>query len=202
MRLLETLLVLAALGLFARAAVGGAELPSLPVPAGRPLDAPALVEGGSPQAREVPTGPQVTGSGTREDPFLLDFVHFEFPDYDPPELRGPGAAPLGLEAFPEAVAACHGAVVRLEGFMLTVDFEGGRVESFVLSRFPPGCCFGATPVFDEWVDARPDDGGVEQVSGYTPLEVVGRLEVGEALDEEGFVTSIYRLREASVEVRR
>ena len=198
MRYPDALLLLAAaaaLGLAVVERVDAADLPSLPVAPGRPLDAPAE-EVAAPAAAKPELA--LAGSGTRADPIQLDFSLFAFPDYDPPELRGPGAPPLILGNFPEVIAAQNNRVVQLQGYMIAVDFVDGTVGSFVLARFPPGCCFGATPVFDEWVDARPGPGGVTQRSGYEPLAVTGILEVGEELGQEGFVRSLFRLREAEV----
>jgi hypothetical protein len=195
-RVLEPLLCLAAAGALLATVLGRVDADELPLPpasAGRAFDAPAP---SPPPAQPESAAAPVEGSGTRADPFRLDFARLAFPDYDPPELRGPGAPPLPLERFPPAGYA--GKVVRLEGYMLAVDFADGRVASFVLSRFPPGCCFGATPIFDEWLDARPGPEGVGQRSAYEPIAVTGVLEVGEEVDEEGFVTSLYRLREVEV----
>ncbi|MEM7310713.1 MAG: hypothetical protein AAF682_28830 [Planctomycetota bacterium] len=179
--------------------VSPAELPGLPPAPGRALDAavprPAAQAGAEAQAE----APEVEGSGTADDPLVLDFSLFTFPDYDPPELRGADPEPLTAADFPPAMRAADGKHVRLQGFMITVDFRIGTVQSFMLARFPPGCCFGATPVFDEWVDAHPGSDGVIQRSGYAPLAVTGVLEVGEELDEDGFVRSLYRLRDAEVE---
>jgi hypothetical protein len=67
------------------------------------------------------------------------------------------------------------------------------VSSFLLSRFPPGCCFGALPFPDEWIAVTLTD-PVAPLAADIPVEVTGTLEVGELLDGQGFVTSLYRMQ--------
>lgn len=128
-------------------------------------------------------------------PSLADLA---FDDYDPPELRVGAGEALGPSAFPPAVAALDGRAVEVRGYPVVVDLEGDSVRGFLLSRFPPGCCFGAVPVPDEWLDVRgaadTDWGDLVPVS---PVTVRGTLEVGERIDADGFVLSLYRLVDAA-----
>ena len=125
---------------------------------------------------------------------FLDFEALVFEAYQPPELRQEGAQPLGLEVFPEDARAWNGRKVQVAGFMIAVDFKDKRIEDFMLCRFPPGCCFGGIPLFDEWIDCTP---AYEEKRDWSPYEMIlveGTLEVGERVDADGFALSLYRMR--------
>jgi len=125
---------------------------------------------------------------------FVDFERLVFEDYSPPEFRGDGAEPLRLEDFPEDVRALDGQKVQLAGFMIAVDFKDQKIEDFMLCRFPPGCCFGGVPLFDEWIDCTPTYAEDRDWSPYEMILVEGTLAVGEVVDEDGFVLSIYRMQ--------
>ena len=131
-------------------------------------------------------------SADSEYPFV-DFEHFVFEDYTPPEFREDKRL-LTPEDFPEDIRAWNGKKVQLAGFMIAVDFKDKKIEDFMLCRFPPGCCFGGVPLFDEWVDCTPAYDEKRDWSPYEMILVEGTLEVGEVVDEDGFALSIYRLR--------
>ena len=173
------------------AAETSAPLPALTRRAvvGAPLDAP--VEGGPPRARssdafDVPPTGVVT----------VPFEALAFDAYDPPELRGQDAEPLALEEFPPAAVRLEGREIEIEGFPLVTSFTGDGAERLLLTRFPPGCCFGNVPVVDEWVAVDLGEDRIDPGTGYDPIRLRGVLRVGEALDEGGFVESLYRLEGA------
>ncbi len=180
-----------------------AGLPQLPEPRGgellatptRPAAPDETAPNGSVAGGEDGEKPAPTRVG---DAWQLDFASLEFGTYDPPDLRGEGAPPLPLAAFPPAARELHGQRVALAGFAQVTSFEAGRVRAFVLARYPAGCCFGGLPQYDEWVDVELAR-DAEVPDGSRPLRAVGRFEVGELLGEEGYVLSLYRLREARLE---
>lgn len=159
----------------------------------RPAPEPTPGADAEPVARpRAAQGPQPVRVG---ETWKLDFALFEFDAYDPPELRGEGADPLPLERFPAALQPLHGERVTVEGYMQVTSFEAGRVRAFVLARYPEGCCFGGLPQYDEWLDVELAREAPAPL-GSRPVLVEGRLELGELLSEDGFVLSLYRLREA------
>lgn len=97
--------------------------------------------------------------------------------------------------LPSEVLALTGTRVGIPGFMLTLG-EADKAREFILVESLWGCCFGSVPALNQTllVSMKAD-----QVADYTaaPIVVVGTLEVGE-VREGGFVTSLYRLRDASV----
>jgi len=155
------------------------------------LDSPAGarfgVDPGAERVLEIPA------TGTVQ----IELSDLAFDDYDPPELRGQGAGVLGPEAFPETVARLHGREVELRGFPLVTGYGDGGARRLLLTRFPPGCCFGNVPVLDEWVAVEVREGAqVDPGTGYDPLLMRGTFLAGERMDESGFVESLYRLEEA------
>lgn len=187
-------LFVGARGAFEEARAG---LPQLPEPRGgellaTPTRPPTPAEDGA-DGSPPAAAPTLVG-----DAWQLDFAQLEFDTYDPPDLRGEGAPPLPLEAFPPAARELEGKRVALAGFAQVTSFEAGRVRAFVLARYPAGCCFGGLPQYDEWVDVELAR-DAEVPDGSRPLRAVGRFEVGEVLGEEGYVLSLYRLREARLE---
>lgn len=93
------------------------------------------------------------------------------------------------EPIPELVKSLDGQRVAITGFMLPVDFDGGKVKSFLLLQNQMACCFGMTPKDNEFVYVEMNNGGNTKYMPDWPLTVVGKLEVGKKL----LVNSIYRM---------
>lgn len=124
---------------------------------------------------------------------LLSFNDLYLPDYEgDPSFDGEERLDAS-EIFPPHILALNGQKVALDGFMQPLDFRDRQVIAFVLSPVPPGCCFGAIPRMDEYLEAVVVDPKGIPYYGARPIRAIGHLEVGEALDEYGYVTSIYRL---------
>lgn len=110
-----------------------------------------------------------------------------------------GAKPEETEAqrikdqIPPDVKALNGKKVTVEGWMvpMQVDDDGG-VQSFVLVKTQPECCFGDTQAMNEWIDVTMPAGRKAEFNVDRPITVSGNLEVGEKM-EDGFVLSIYRM---------
>lgn len=96
--------------------------------------------------------------------------------------------------IPELVKSLDGQRVAITGFMLPVDFDGGKVKSFLLLQNQMACCFGMTPKENEFVYVEMSKGGNTKYMPDWPLTVVGKLEVGKKL----LVNSIYRMEADNV----
>jgi len=160
-------------------------LPLQPV-RGERLDAAVATPEADPDAAEQ-APPLVDGLP------LVDFGRLLFKDYDAPELRDPPGVPLTAADFPEGARRWDDQEIVIEGYALAAELVDGRIQSVILSRFPPGCCFGTMPVLDEWMDVTLVDGGTEPFPSTVPVKVAGRLTMGEVLDEGGVVASLYRM---------
>jgi hypothetical protein len=98
-------------------------------------------------------------------------------------------------ALPAEVMTLRGRRVGLPGFMLSLGDTGDSAE-FILVESLWGCCFGSVPDVNQTVIVRMSPGAVMEYSA-APLVVTGVLEVGEER-QAGFVTSLYRVTDASV----
>ncbi len=98
------------------------------------------------------------------------------------------------EQIPELVKSLDGQRVAITGFMLPVDFDGGKVRSFLLLQNQMACCFGMTPKENEFVYVEMSNGESTKYMPDWPLTVVGKLEVGKKL----LVNSIYRIKADNV----
>ncbi len=123
-----------------------------------------------------------------------------------PEWRARGVlergerTPLKELMGPDALAA-DGQPVALDGYPVALDWAGERVTLMWLQAAPESCCFGAPLRLDAMVEVELAAGAGPALSrsGDLPCRILGRLEVGEQDDGFGFVTSLYRLREARLE---
>ena len=131
--------------------------------------------------------PELVDGAHRRDLALL-----AFDDHDAPELRV-DPTPLVADAYPEAIRAYHGTEVLLRADAQPLELDGERVRSLRLTRFPPGCCFGALPQYDEWVLVELDAGLDSWPGAFDELSLRGRLQLGEEVDAQGQLTSLYRL---------
>ena len=169
----------------ARSASAQAAPPVLPV-RGNPIRTAPSAPDPAPEDSSF----ELLADGTAVVPFeALTLDH-----YDPPELRGPDPALLTAADFPPEIAALHRGRARVRGYPIVVQTEERVVQSLVLARFPPGCCFGAMPVPDEWIEVavEPDGVGVTLLPSV-PVTVEGVMDVGEELGPDGLVSTLYRM---------
>jgi hypothetical protein len=92
--------------------------------------------------------------------------------------------------IPAAIKAKNGKLVGLTGYMITLQ-ETESIHEFLLVESVWTCCFGVAPDVHQVVVVTKEGSGIEYTT--EPLLLLGTLEVGEET-EDGFVTSIYRLR--------
>ena len=195
------------------AAAGAAEEPP-PEPAPGPASTQAPLPEGT-AAAEPPAPPPAIPRAAAENPAhgvkasapadlpagtrYIAFDDVSWPEYEPPELRAVDEEQLALSDFPERIQALNGVRAAFDGYMVPVDFSNRKVTSFILSRYVAGCCFGAMPRLDEWVEVQVGiEGGVDYIP-FQAVRVTGPFEVGEVLDDYGYVRSLYRMKAESVE---
>lgn len=145
----------------------------------------------------------VAGSAASDLPLeegveLVPFDDLLLPDYSPPAVIDEDGERDPRAGFPEEIVGLDGARIALEGFMQPLEFEGDLVKSFLLSPYPPGCCFGGMPGLDEYVEIEVAGDGVKYLA-YRVIRVTGEFEVGELLDDWGYVASLYRMTTDKVE---
>lgn len=94
--------------------------------------------------------------------------------------------------IPESFMALDGEIVEVEGFMVPVDVEAGKVYSFILTNSTLLCCFGIMPNLNEWMWVEMEEGKSTDWFNNIPILVRGKLEVGEEI-EDGIIISLYRM---------
>ena len=100
--------------------------------------------------------------------------------------------------LPEKVLALNGKKVGIAGYMMSAG-EFQDIHDFLLVESQWSCCFGVPPEVHQvlGVHIPASATGIEMVN--VPVLVIGRLEVGEIRDG-GWVTSVYRIQDAEVDV--
>ena len=93
--------------------------------------------------------------------------------------------------IPANIRALDHREVSVDGFMIPVEIENGKLVEFLVARNPPACCYGGVPLIHEWVKVRVKPPGVE-FEDYNIVRAHGILSVG-AERVDGALTSIYRM---------
>jgi hypothetical protein len=122
---------------------------------------------------------------------LLSRFNFEGSDSAVKPENAAEAARKSMAQVPAAVRALNDKPVAIQGFMLPMKVEDGKVTEFLLLKSQMGCCYGLTPGINEWVDVRTIGKGVESLMDNT-ITVYGTLHVGE-VRENGYLTGLYKM---------
>ncbi|MBL8900940.1 MAG: DUF3299 domain-containing protein [Planctomycetes bacterium] len=144
--------------------------------------------------RPKSSGPKVGADGT----LFLTFEDLASYTYEHPDPRAIKEGAERPQQIPAEILAMKDKTVIVEGHMVPVSVKKGKVTLFVLSRYLEGCCFGQPAMMNEWVDVEMQGEGAEYIP-YGTVLCTGTLDVGEQLDEYGYVRSIYRLKCTKVE---
>ncbi len=104
--------------------------------------------------------------------------------------------PGGRDPFPAEIRKLDGRKVIIDGFMMPIDFDKGKVRTFLLTRSMMGCCYADSFGITDIIKVQPADG--KTVSFSQMVRVTGTLEVGEEKDSEGYIESVYRIKSDEV----
>jgi hypothetical protein len=139
-----------------------------------------------------PTGP-VKAPPEESKPIVLSFATLASYRYalPPRQIPGENAPPPQKGQIPDRIRALSGKKITIEGYMIPMDFEGGKIQKFVLSRSMIGCCFADSLRINELIKVAPADG--KAVDYCDVARVTGTLEVGEEF-EDGFLVCLYRMK--------
>jgi len=115
---------------------------------------------------------------------------YEVPD-DP--LHEPAAkAILKQNRIPQPIKNLNGQRVAVDGFMLPLRVENGKITEFLILRDQSMCCYGAVPKINEWISVRmPPGQGVKPLMDVK-VKFYGTLKVGPVL-ENGYLVGIYEM---------
>ena len=97
------------------------------------------------------------------------------------------------QIIPQSIKALDNQLVSVIGFVLPVETDGERIDSFLLLRDLQMCCYGTLPELNEWVYVEvPDYLKAKNLISDTPIKVWGTLQV-EPRFKDDFLLSIYSL---------
>lgn len=156
---------------------------------------------------EEPEAEPATSTAPDDGPLVITYQDLSLVDYDvdamldhmlfPEEYDEEDAEYL---AFPEELTRLTNREVSIVGYMIPGDMKQGEVTDFMLVRDLLGCCFGGTPMPDEWVDVIMAEGERAEYRPYLPMRVTGVLTLGGEQDEAGFAMGIYKMVATDVHV--
>lgn len=164
------------------------------------VEEPAVDEQPEPSIESVePEAPKGPLSITYQDLSLVDYDVDAMLDYMlfPEEYDEEDAEYL---SFPDELTDLMDREVSIIGYMIPGEMEQGEVGDFMLVRDLLGCCFGGTPMPDEWIDVIMVEGESAEYRPYLPMRVTGTLTLGGEQDEAGFAMGIYQMSGTEVQV--
>ncbi len=102
-------------------------------------------------------------------------------------------------SFPDEIGRFDGQEIVIQGYMIPGKMVLGNVRDFMLVRDLLGCCFGAQPMPDEWIDVVVHEDADAQYYQYIPVRVTGTLTFGGDQDKAGFARGIYKILATDVQ---
>ena len=185
-------------GTAATVAPGAAAIVAPRPPAGGPLlpptDRNGLVLAPGPDgiipAPPLPAAKDAEGYTTTSFDVLADYDAGPLGLFGPsPELVASGEL---TKLIPEKVRRLDRTRIGLSGYMIPIDFEKNTVQTFLLCRWQPGCCFGHVPKAHEQIYVEmPAGKGTEFV--MIPITVYGTFKIGRDEGDLGGMLSLYRM---------
>ena len=154
-----------------------------------------LAEITQPEDKILPV-PEIEGHKSVTLNKLADYT-FSIKDDDAKIITGKD--PLDQQ-IPEEIKKLNGKKIVTTGFMFPVDFKNGKTNKFMMIRVIPSCFYCRKPSFNEWVVTTTADGKRVEYLGDQLMQVTGTLTVGTERDEDGYVTSVYRLKADSIKL--
>lgn len=159
---------------------------------GRAAPAPATEPGAPPPPPPPSPEPPAVPADSPYKEVTFDTLaawHYEYPTTVPSDAEGLRRL---HERIPESIRKLDGTLAAVKGYMLPIDVDRDSVLSFLLVRFPFGCCYGRPPQMNEWIFVKMAPGKRAEFVSHIPVPVLGKLSVGDEF-EQGSVTSVYRM---------
>ena len=100
--------------------------------------------------------------------------------------------------FPKDILELDGQEISIVGYMIPGEMDQGNVLDFMLVRDLLGCCFGGSPMPDEWINVIMTEEAEAEYRPYMPMRVTGVLTLGGEQDEAGFALGVYQLKGTDV----
>lgn len=109
-------------------------------------------------------------------------------------------APKLVGSIPAEIKALDGKDVAIQGFMLPLRGDAGRVQEFILLKNQSMCCFGLPPKINEWIHVRVKGQGLKPLMDQV-VTIYGTLQVGE-YSENRQILGLYRLQGDGMSIPR
>jgi len=100
-------------------------------------------------------------------------------------------APKLTTPVPENIKALDRKEVAVQGFMLPLKGDEGRIQEFILLKNQMMCCFGKPPNVNEWVHVRMTGKGIKPLMDQV-ITIYGTLHVG-SYNENRQMLGLYQL---------
>ena len=93
--------------------------------------------------------------------------------------------------IPEGIKNFNEKPVAIQGFMLPLKVEQGKVTELLIMRDQSMCCFGTVPKINEWISIKMEGEGVEPIMDQA-VTLMGQLKVGEVMEND-YLVGIYEM---------
>jgi hypothetical protein len=93
--------------------------------------------------------------------------------------------------IPESIKNFNEKPVAIQGFMLPLKVEQGKVTELLIMRDQSMCCFGTVPKINEWISIKMEGDGVEPIMDQA-VTLMGQLKVGEVMEND-YLVGIYEM---------
>lgn len=93
--------------------------------------------------------------------------------------------------IPEGIKNFNEKSVAIQGFMLPLKVEQGKVTELLIMRDQSMCCFGTVPKINEWISIKMEGDGVEPIMDQA-VTLMGQLKVGEVMEND-YLVGIYEM---------
>ena len=93
--------------------------------------------------------------------------------------------------IPEGIKKFNEKPVAIQGFMLPLKVEQGKVTELLIMRDQSMCCFGVVPKINEWISIKMEGEGVDPIMDQA-VTLMGQLKVGEVMEND-YLVGIYEM---------
>ena len=93
--------------------------------------------------------------------------------------------------IPEGIKNFNEKPVAIQGFMLPLKVEQGKVTELLIMRDQSMCCFGTVPKINEWISIKMEGDGVEPIMDQA-VTLMGQFKVGEVMEND-YLVGIYEM---------
>ena len=102
------------------------------------------------------------------------------------------------DSVPDEIREMSGTRITIDGYVVPLDYDHGRVTRFILLSAPLACCFAEAPPLNRWIIVTNDAKSGLDFTKYDVVRVSGVFQVAEET-REGYVVGLYRMRSEKID---